>query len=145
LFKIKPTKVNEFESLAELLVEQYLPRVLHYVNYWVKDTCLAEELTIQTLKQALASYTDCCNNENTFSVKVFVIARQEILSHFQIRSFNPALPNLSLPEQEVLSLKLGALLDNPAIARILGLSESSVSSIIFQSLSKLSAKLEVAV
>jgi DNA-directed RNA polymerase specialized sigma24 family protein len=143
LHKSRKTTAKNIEGITELLVEQYLPRVLRYISHWVNNTGLAEELTIETLKQALARYKDCVNNEDIFSVRVFVIARQEIQDHLQIRSFKPSLPNLAHQEQEVLSLRLSAEMGTSGIARILGLPESSIRSIIFQSLSKLTAKREV--
>ncbi|MDD5703504.1 MAG: hypothetical protein PHU23_15825 [Dehalococcoidales bacterium] len=38
----------DIENTAGTLCERYLPGVLHYLNYWVNDYRVAEELTLKT-------------------------------------------------------------------------------------------------
>lgn len=131
------------DNVMELLCEHYLPAVFQYVNYWVNNTELAEELTLSALKKALVRLKDGYKEEKTFALGVFTTARKEIQSHSRISSLKPILPNLSHQEQEVISLKFGAALDNRRISKILSLPESSVGRIIYESLCKLNGCLEV--
>lgn len=141
--KLRPNSSEEIESINEILCEQYLPRVFQYVSYWVSNTQLAEELTLKALKKALVTYKTFYKQENTFSIGVFATARKGIRNYLQISGFKPSLPDLSSQEQEVISLKLGARLNIQRISKILGLSKSNVSRIIYQSLCKLNGCLEV--
>jgi hypothetical protein len=131
------------ENIADMACEQYLTRVYQYVSYWVDNPQLTEELTLRALRKVLVKYRDFCKCENTFSIAVFAAARKEIQSHPEINTFQPAWPGLSSQEREVISLKLGAALDNHRIATVLGLAESSVANAINQSLCKLRGCLEI--
>lgn len=143
MFKSRQNSGEDIESVTELLCEQYLPAVFQYINCWVNNTQLAEELTLKALKKALARYRNHYKQEDTFSIGVFATARKEIKEHSPMSSFKPILPNLTPQEHEVISLKFGAALDNQGISNILGLPESSISRIIYQSLCKLNGCLEV--
>jgi DNA-directed RNA polymerase specialized sigma24 family protein len=143
VLKSRQTAAEVKESVSDLLCEQYLPRVFRYVSYWVDNRQSAEDLTLNSLKQALARYGSCCKNESIFSIGVFAVARKEIQDYLRISSIKPIRPNLSPQEQEVISLKLGAMLDNRRISKITGFSESSVSTLICQSLCKLAENRQV--
>jgi hypothetical protein len=66
---------EDIGNLAEILCEQYLPRVFQYIRYWVNDTGLAEELTIKAMKKALIKFGSCCKDENKFSAGDFYAAK----------------------------------------------------------------------
>jgi DNA-directed RNA polymerase specialized sigma24 family protein len=131
------------ENITGILCEHYLARVLQYVHYWVKDTRAAEELTLKALKKALAKSRNCYNDERKFSAVVFTCARKEILDCAKSGSVKPVFPGLSNQEQEVISLRLGAALNNLMISKLLRLSEPVVGAIIHRSLGKLKEYTEV--
>jgi DNA-directed RNA polymerase specialized sigma24 family protein len=131
------------ENTAELLCDEYLPRVLQYANYWVNDTGAAEELTLRALRKALVKSKNCSKNEKKFSAVIFDYARKEILDCTKAGAVKPIFPGLSTQEQEVISLRLGAALSNRMISKLLGLSESIVGTIVHRSLCKLKDCTEV--
>lgn len=143
MLKLRQKSGEAGENVAELLCEHYLPSVFQYVNYWVNNTELAEELTLSSLKKDMANYRDGYINENTFALVVFATARNKVQSHSRLSSLKPILPNLSHQEHEVVSLKFGAVLDNWRISKILNLTESNVGRIIYESLCKLNGCMEV--
>ncbi len=143
MLKLRQESGEAGENVVELLCEHYLPAVFQYVNYWVNNTELAEELTLSSLKKAMANYRDGYREENTFALRVFTSARKEVQSHSRLSSLKPILPNISYQEHEVVSLKFGAALDNRRISKILNLTESTVGRIIYESLSKLNGCMEV--
>ncbi len=124
-------------ATAEVLCEQCLPRVFKYVAYWVNNTQLAEDLTLKVINSALADYPDYVKHEDSFLVAAFIGARSEIQDYLRAKPLEQALHNLSHQEQEVISLKQAGGLDNVKISRVLGLPESDISSIVYQSLCQL--------
>ncbi len=143
MFKLRHKSGEISENVIELLCERYLPVVFQYINYWVNNTELAEELTLRALKKALIRFGEGYTEEITFALGIFTTARKEIQNHSRVSSLKPILPNLSHQEQEVISIKLGAELDNRRIAKILNLPESDVGRIVYESLGKLNGCLEV--
>ncbi len=141
--KLRQKSSEASENIVEILCEQYLPAVLRYVNCWVNNTELAEELTLSAIKKALARYRCSSREDNVFAIKVFAAARKEVQSHLRISSFKPVLHVLSNQEQEVYSLKFGAGLDNRRISKILGLSESTIGRIFYESLCKMNGCMKV--
>jgi hypothetical protein len=141
VFVLKSRRQSEadIENAAGILCEQYLPRVYQYVNFWVNDRQSAEELTLKTLRKVIGSYRNCFTPDNSFSIRVFSAARKEIKDHIRTSPEKPVLLNLSPQEKDVISLKLGAVLDNQRISKILGLSEAGTARIIAASLSRLQA------
>ena len=133
---------EDVENITELLCEQYLPRVFQYINYWVNNKVIVEELTLKTLKGALVKYKGYYN-ERKFSTGIFAGARKEIQSCLKVGVTKPILSGLSTQEQEVISLRLAAVLNNQMISKLLGLSESKVGRIVHQSLYKLRDCMEV--
>jgi DNA-binding NarL/FixJ family response regulator len=143
VLRLRRQSEETIENAASIVCEQYLTRVYQYVSCWVDNHQLAEELTLKALRKALLKYRAFYKCENTFSIGVFAAAREEIQAHLQISAFKPAWPNLTTQEQEVVSLKLGAALDNQKIAKVLGLSEACISRTVNLSLCKLKDGLEV--
>ncbi|MDD5037766.1 MAG: hypothetical protein PHN78_00370 [Dehalococcoidales bacterium] len=113
------------------------------MNYWLNDQETAEEMTLKAIKEALAKYGNCCKNERKLSTGIFKCARKEILDYLKMNTVKPMLPSLSTQEQEVISLRLAAVMNNRMISKLLGLSESKVGTIVHQSLCKLRDCMEV--
>jgi DNA-directed RNA polymerase specialized sigma24 family protein len=133
---------EDIEKAVDILCMQYLPRVFQYVSYWANNAELAEELTFKTLKKALVRYRGCYKDEKLFSTGIFASARREVQDCVKAGVIKPILPGLSTQEQEVISMKLGGMLNTQSISKILGLSELSISRIIYQSLCKLRGCME---
>jgi DNA-binding CsgD family transcriptional regulator len=104
----------------------------------------------QDKKSTIGNWTRCANiicrvffsipdtgliQSRPLSIKVFSLARESV--NLRAGSKPNMLSGLTSEEREVVSLKLGAELTNRSISKILGLSESSISRIIYKSLCKL--------
>lgn len=133
---------EDIENTAEVLCEQYLPRVFQYMNYWLNDQETAEEITLKAMKEALVKYGNCFNDERKLSVGIFKCARKNMLDYLKMNKAHLVLPDLSVQEQEVISLRIAAVLNNRKISKLLGLSESRVGTIVCQSLCKLRDRME---
>lgn len=121
--------------------EPYLKRILQYFNYWVNDVSKAEELTLRTLRR-VRDVISCDGDYEKTHVRVFKNARKELQGHLKSGNLKPVLPALSTMEHEVLSLRLGASLPAPCIARILGRSRSDIMEIVCHSVYKLKVNKE---
>ena len=134
---------EDIENTAEALCEQYMPRILQYLNYWVNDSEIAEELTLKAFKKALAKHGNCYRDEKRFSIGIFTCARNEIRDYWKTNTTVPVLPGLSVQEQDVISLRLAAVMNNRMISKLLGIPESRVGTIVCESLCKLRDRMEV--
>jgi DNA-directed RNA polymerase specialized sigma24 family protein len=123
---------ENIESTADILCEQYLPRVFQYISYRVNNTQTAEELTLKALQNAMIGCNYSYEDKRKLSTVIFASARKEVQDYLKMDDGKPILSNLSDQEQEVISLKLGAVLNNQMISNLLGLSESNVSRIQYQ-------------
>jgi DNA-directed RNA polymerase specialized sigma24 family protein len=119
----------------DALCEYYLPRVFQYTRYWVDSIETAEDISLRVLKNAIAKIDSLGTKTESVSIKVFSLARESV--NLRAGSKPNMLSGLTSEEREVVSLKLGAELTNRSISKILGLSESSISRIIYKSLCKL--------
>jgi RNA polymerase sigma factor (sigma-70 family) len=149
-----------------VFLEPYLVRVFRYISYWVNHRTYAEDLTLTVLKKALPGFKSGCMDDDSLSVWIFAVARDEIRSYNSQYKGNlsgpreksgaqgdglvegPAwqrlqagLENLSPPEKEIIALKLGAGLSNRCIARIMGMSDSRASNGLCLGLKKLNGSL----
>lgn len=138
MLKLTCQTEEDINNAAGAICEQHLPAVYRYISCWIDNRQVAEELSLRVLRKALAGGENYCEQENRFSIEIFGAVRQEIRVLSKTCSLNPAWPDLSVQEREVMSLKLGAALDNRRISKILGLAESNISRIICRSLCKLS-------
>jgi hypothetical protein len=135
---LKPeTGPKDAARINELLCERYLPGVFQYVSCWVKDTRTAEELTLASLRKALAGKRESRQNEALFSIAVYAAVRRQVRDYLRIRPLGSTWPDLSTLEQEAMALKLSAQINNEAMAKILGLSTAGVGSLLSRSLRKL--------
>jgi RNA polymerase sigma factor (sigma-70 family) len=170
--KSGPCPAEMTNITIEALSEQYLPKVWQYIYYWVKNDAIAEGLTIAVLKKAINGYRSGDTDQEAFQSWLFGAARQTVANclhqksgkqtrlKFNLISLVTGRPGagviqedkyndfgadkaiLTQEEREVISLKLVAGLNNRCIARILGLSEPAVGTLIYQALSKHSIESE---
>jgi RNA polymerase sigma-70 factor (ECF subfamily) len=148
-----------------------LPRVYNYFRYRVGDDALAEDLTATTFEKAWRARKRYRRDRAAFSTWLFTIARNVATDYYRRRRPTVPLSALSqrvdgtsveeivqrrdrlarlgallaaLPprERELISLKYGAGLTNRSIARLTGLSESNVGTILHRVVSRLRAKWE---
>jgi RNA polymerase sigma-70 factor, ECF subfamily len=161
---VVPAREEDWDALyaAEM------PRVYNFFRYRVGDGPLAEDLTSATFEKAWKARHRYRRDLAAFSTWLFAIARNVAVDHFrQRRSMVPleeaghvaggATPEelaekrsdaerlahlLSLlpeRERELMSLKYGAGLTNRAIAKMTGLSESNVGTIVHRTVTLLRA------
>jgi DNA-binding NarL/FixJ family response regulator len=127
----------EIETAAEGICERCLAEVYRYIHFRVYDTELAEELTLKAFRRVLPHYKNDVGQEEKFSFKVFAAAGKEVREHLRGNNRKVTWPGLSPQEMEIVSLKLGAGMDNRRIARILSLSESGISKTFCRCLGKI--------
>ncbi len=142
---------------------QELPRVLSYFRFRVGDLATAEDLTSSTFEKAWRARHRYRRDLAAFSTWLMTIARNVAVDHYrQRRDFVPLEAAADLPagenpeqeaerrsdvaqlvrllerlperERELLALKYGADLTNRAIARLTGLSESNVGTILHRTI-----------
>ncbi len=138
-----------------------LPKIFHYFCYKVGDTALAEELTAITFEKSWKSRTNFRKDAGQFQAWMMGIARNVAADHFRKERYEVPLEDMAewglsttleedaqrdldfqnileilsrFPqrEQELIALKYGAELTNREIARISGLSESNVGTILYR-------------
>jgi RNA polymerase sigma-70 factor (ECF subfamily) len=155
----------------ETVYKTELPRIYNFFRYRVGDDRIAEDLTAETFKKAWKHRERYRNDLASFSTWLFIIARRIATDHFRKRQNNISLDEvarladpqaleesaqeraefahlsallarLAERERELVALKYGAGLTNRAIARISGLSESNVSTILHRLTRQLRAELE---
>src|SRR5688500_8211914 len=155
----------------ETVYQTELPRIYNFFRYRVGDDQLAEDLTSETFEKAWKHRARYRNDLASFSTWLFSIARRIAADHFrkqrhsvpledaaqladpqvleeeaqeqaEFAYLSRILARLAERERELVALKYGAGLTNRAIARISGLSESNVSTILHRLTSQLRAQLE---
>jgi RNA polymerase sigma-70 factor, ECF subfamily len=146
--------------------EELLPKVYHYFCLRIGDRSEAEDLTAATFERAWRDRERYRNDLGTFSNWLFGIARHVAISHFRQneqgqRFTEPYTAEVSRPteetatsqeeferlasmlaslperEREIFSLKYGAQYTNRSIAKIVGITESSVGTILHRIVSRL--------
>ena len=150
----------------EALYAHELPRVLNFFRYRVGDGPLAEDLTAATFEKAWRARDRYRHDLGAFSTWLFAIARRVAIDHFrqrrpevpleaaqrqaggtspedaveQRRDFarlSGLLAGLPARERELVALKYGADLTNREIARLTGLSETNVGTLLHRTVLKL--------
>lgn len=146
-----------------------LPRVFNYFRYRVGNTATAEDLTSTTFEKAWRARQSYRRERAAAGTWLLSIARNVAIDHFRARRVDvplddaPALAHdagfdadlqrradqqrlasllgtLPERERELLALKYGADETNRAIARLTGLSESNVGTILSRTVAKLRAE-----
>lgn len=151
--------------------EELLPKVYHYFCLRIGDRLEAEDLTAATFERAWRDRERYQKDLGTFTNWLFGIARHVSITHFrqnkqgqEITERDPTeasrpteetatvreeferlasmLASLAEREREIFSLKYGAQFTNRSIARILGITESNVGTILHRIVSQLRAQWE---
>jgi RNA polymerase sigma-70 factor (ECF subfamily) len=147
-----------------------LPRVYNFFRYRVGAGPVAEDLTSATFEKAWRARASYRHDAGAVSTWLFTIARNVATDHFRqkraevpieeaaacvadadtpeeeaLRRANRErlsrlLAEMSERERELLALKYGADLTNRAIAKVTGLSESNVGTILHRSVLTLRAR-----
>jgi RNA polymerase sigma-70 factor, ECF subfamily len=155
----------------ETVYQTELPRIYNFFRYRVGDDQTAEDLTAQTFEKAWKHRERYRRDLASFSTWLFIIARRLAADHFrkqrptvpleevsqianpqsleeeaqeraEFAQLSAVLARLAERERELVALRYGAGLTNRAIARISGLSESNVSTILHRLTRQLRAQLE---
>ncbi len=147
------------------VVSNELPRLYNYFRYRLGDEGLAEDLTSVVLEKAWLKRHRYRKDRATFSVWLFSIAKNEVVSYLRkrqvslpismvetvmgetiehrleqsqdIQQLSYLLADLTERECELISLKFGADLTNREISTLTELGESNVGTILSRVLQKL--------
>jgi len=156
------------EADWDALYAEQLPRVYNFFRYRVGDGPVAEDLTSVTFEKAWRARHRYRRDLGAFSTWLLTIARNVAIDHYrQTRAHAPLeeaeevaggstpedqavqrsdferlsrlLAGLPARNRELLALKYGAGLTNRAIARLTGLTESNVGTILHRTIAGLRA------
>lgn len=151
--------------------EELLPKVYHYFCLRVGERLEAEDLTAATFERAWRDRERYRHDLGTFTNWLFGIARHIAITHFRRNKHEQLATELaaghayrpteetaarqeaferlasmltSLPEREreIFSLKYGAQFTNRSIAKIVGITESNVGTILHRIVNRLREQLE---
>lgn len=160
--------VGEDEDVDwDAVYAEELPRVYNFFRYRVGNRATAEDLTSLTFEKAWRARRRYRKDRAAISTWLLVIARNVAIDHFrkprpevaldddqasdvatpeealarrsELRRLSGLLAGLPDREREVLALKFGADTTNRAIARLTGLSESNVGTILHRTIGGLRA------
>ena len=156
----------------EALYREQLPRVYNFFRFRVGDGAVAEDLTSVTFEKAWRFRHRYRRDLSAFSTWLFTIARNVATDYFrryrrdlsleeigdqtdgqtpessairrsEFRRLSNFLSKLSDRERELLALKYGSGLTNRAIAKITGLSESNIGTLLHRTILDLRAQWQV--
>jgi RNA polymerase sigma-70 factor (ECF subfamily) len=152
----------------DALYAEQLPRIYNFFRFRVGDGAVAEDLTSITFEKAWSARHRYRRDLAAFATWLFTIARNVAVDHYRQQRRHVSLEQAAevaaettpeelaerrsdvehlgrllavLPEREreLLSLKYGAGLTNRAIARLTGLGESNVGTILHRTIAGLRA------
>ena len=164
LWALDPARAEDWDALYA----DQLPRVLNYFRYRIGNAAIAEDLTSRTFEKAWTARHRYRRDLASFSTWLLVIARNVATDHFRRqRDMAPLeaaegiasgdspeaasekradgerlarlLAKLPERERELIALKYGSEWNNRQIARITGLSESNVGTILHRTIQALRA------
>jgi RNA polymerase sigma-70 factor (ECF subfamily) len=165
LWALGPAREADWDAVyAELL-----PRVYNFFRYRVGDGPVAEDLTSLTFQKAWAARGRYSRDRGGFATWLFTIARHVAIDHYRSRRVHAPLEEAEtvaagdraeaaaerrsdlerlgrllaeLPEREreLIALKYGAERSNRDIARVMGLSESNVGTLLHRCVRTLRAR-----
>ncbi len=156
------------EADWDALYADQLPRVYNFFRFRVGDGAVAEDLTSITFEKAWRARHRYRRDLGAFSTWLLTIARNVAVDHYrQTRAYEPLeaaegvaggltpeelavqrsdrerlgrlMEGLAERERELLALKFGAGMTNRAIARLTGLSETNVGTILHRTIQGLRA------
>ena len=147
-----------------------LPRIYNFFRYRFGNRATAEDLTSLTFEKAWRERRRYRKDRSALSTWLLAIARNVAIDHFrkarpevvlddsrasdavtpeeelvrrgELRRLSDLLASLPHREREVLALKFGADATNRAIAKVTGLSESNVGTILHRTIGGLRAAWE---
>jgi RNA polymerase sigma-70 factor (ECF subfamily) len=157
------------EADWEALYAEQLPRVYNYFRYRVGHGAVAEDLTSITFEKAWRARHRYRRDLSAFTTWLLAVARNVAIDHYRQRRPHVSLEHAaevaggatpeelaerrsdverlaallaSLPdrERELLSLKYGAGVTNRAIAKLTGLTESNVGTLLHRTIHDLRAR-----
>jgi RNA polymerase sigma-70 factor (ECF subfamily) len=160
--------VGEHEDVDwDAVYAEELPRVYNFFRYRVGNRAMAEDLTSLTFEKAWRARRRYRKDRSAVSTWLLAIARNVAIDHFrksrpevvledthateaatpeealvrrgELRHLSDLLAGLPPREREVLALKFGADATNRAIAKLTGLSESNVGTIVHRTIGGLRA------
>jgi RNA polymerase sigma-70 factor (ECF subfamily) len=170
--KAKLTQINAATDIDwASAYEELLPKVYHYFCLRIGDRVEAEDLTAATFERAWRDRERYRNDLGSFTNWLFGIARHVTITYFRQNKQEESIPEAaidaidrpteetaarqaeferlvslltSLPEREreIFSLKYGAQFTNRSIAKIVGLTESNVGTILHRIVGRLREHLE---
>ena len=152
----------------EALYARELPRIYNFFRYRVGDGAIAEDLTSVTFEKAWRARHRYRRDLAAFGTWLFTVARNVAVDHYRARRphvpldeasgvaagptpeelaerssdverLGRLMSRLSDRERELVSLRYGGGLTNRAIARMTGLSESNVGTILHRTIQALRA------
>jgi len=153
----------------EAVYQEEMPRIYNFFRYRLGDDPVAEDLTATTFERAWRARQRYRRDLGAFSAWLFAIARNVAIDYLRTHrqecslEANPNLAEAHFPEeiaqrqqdlaklrallaqmpareQELVALKYGGGLTNRVIARLTGLSESNVGTILYRVVQKLRAE-----
>lgn len=158
--------VKTVEPDWEAVYQEQMPRIYNFFWYRVGDRHLAEDLTATVFMKAWRCRAQYSYDLSAFSTWLFTIARHIAIDHYRQRQaelplelaekqiahtpledliqqkndftrLSELLQRLSARENELIALKYGGECTNREIARLTGLSESNVGTILYRVVKKL--------
>jgi len=164
------TAATEIDWTA--VYEELLPKVYHYFCLRLGDQVEAEDLTAATFERAWRDRERYRKDLGTFTNWLFGIARHVVIHHFRqskpVQSMEEALTGpigrpteeiatrqedfkrlasmlISFPEREreIFSLKYGAQFTNRSIAKMVGITESNVGTVLHRIVNRLKEQWEL--
>jgi RNA polymerase sigma-70 factor, ECF subfamily len=144
-----------------------LPRILNFFRYRVGDRAIAEDLTSASFEKAWRARASYRRDRAAVSTWLLAIARNVAIDYFrhprvevfldghrddapdgatpealvlrreQLRRLERLLQGLGSRERELIALKYGAGATNRAIAKVTGLGESNVGTILHRAIAEL--------
>ena len=171
LASLNPINTKAAEIDWQVVYEHSLPKVFHYFCYKVGDPALAEELTAVTFEKAWQSRKNFRKDVGGVHAWLVGIARNVAADHFRQPSRTIPLSEIPEPsttpafnddlqrkldfqaileilarfperERKLVVLKYGAELTNREIARLTGLSESNVGTILHRVVTRIRTEWE---
>lgn len=156
----------------ELLYREHMPKIYNYFLYRIGNDMQAEDLTAVTFEKAWRARKSYQHQKAAFTTWLYTIARNTMADHYrkvhdemnldtaaQESSENEEpeyrliskqtaehlvrmLSGYSPRERDLIALKYGAELNNRQIAKLTGLSESNVGTILHRIVTKLRNRME---
>jgi RNA polymerase sigma-70 factor (ECF subfamily) len=164
LWVLNPAREQDWDALYA----EQLPRVYNFFRYRVGDGAVAEDLTSSTFEKAWVARHRYRRDRAGFCTWLLTIARNVAVDHYRAQRphvplehaanvshgatpdelserrsdferLSRLLEELPARERELIALKYGAEMTNRAIAKVAGLSESNVGTILHRTIQALRA------